>query len=136
MQALRRETDNFELPLTPLIDVIFLLLIFFLVATNFTTKEYDQQVKLPRTGSGNASKQSNDNLVINLHKDGTIVSGGRVINWQELNTKLTSWRQQSQGKRVLIRSDGEVAYSQVMEIMGLCRELGIEQVDLPVLKKR
>ncbi len=136
MRALIKEEDSFEIPLTPLIDVVFLLLVFFLVATNFTRKEYDQRVELPPTGSGKISEYVQQNLVLNIHKDGTVIVNGRVIEDSSLPAVLDDWKENSPGNRVIIRSDGKVTYNRVMELMGLCRETGIEQVDLPVVKKK
>lgn len=137
MRALSsREGENFEIPLTPLIDVVFLLLIFFLVATNFSHKEYDQRVELPKAAGGAESTYISSNLVVNVHKDGAIIINGRIIDNSELTKKLTEFKQSNPGNRVIIRSDGGVQYSRVMEIMSFCKESGIERVDLPVIEKK
>ena len=136
MRALSRESDNFDIPLTPLIDVVFILLIFFLVATNFTRKEYDQRVELPRTGSGKVNEYTRGNLVLNIHKDGTVIINGRVIEESELNKILQNWQSENNGQRVIIRSDGAVPYNRIMQIMSICKESGIERVDLPVVEKK
>ena len=136
MRAISKENDNFDIPLTPLIDVVFLLLVFFLVATNFNQKEYDQRVELPKTGTGAISEFVSGNLVLNVHRDGTIIINGRIIEDSDLNKQLIEWKNNNSGKRVIIRSDGGVQYSRVMQIMGFCKESGIQRVDLPVVEKK
>ena len=136
MQALKKEIDNFEIPLTPLIDVVFLLLVFFLVATNFSHKEYDQRVELPRTGSGKSSDYVQGNLVLNIHKDGTVIINGRVTEESKLDHTLQLWQQENKDRRVIIRSDGAVPYNRIMQIMSICKNSGIAQVDLPVVEKK
>ena len=136
MRALSKEEDSFDIPLTPLIDVVFLLLIFFLVATNFSHKEYDQRVELPKASGGKESTFISGNLVLNVHKDGAIIINGRVIEDAELTAKLSAWKTDNAGNRVIIRSDGGVQYSRVMGIMSFCKEAGIERVDLPVIEKK
>ena len=83
MKALAAEEDNFEAPLTPLIDIVFLLLIFFLVATSFTRKEVDQRVALPTVGGGAAATVAAGSLVINIRDDATLVINRRVVDIAE-----------------------------------------------------
>lgn len=132
MRALADEKDSFEVPLTPLIDVVFLLLIFFLVATTFNHKEMDHKVNLAQAEGGAKPKYERRNLVINVRKNGFVVIHGRVVAEGQLPAMLEQWRSENPGMRVLLRGDGKVEYSRVMTVMGICRTSGIERVDLPV----
>lgn len=134
MKTLIREEEKFEIPLTPLIDVVFLLLIFFLVATNFNHREYDQKINLPHAAGENKSKYNTENLVINIRDNGAIIINGRVIERSELPATIKEFQQASGRQHVVIRSDGNVRYTHVMEIMGMCKKAGIKRVDLPVIE--
>ena len=132
MRASREEGDEFEVPMTPLIDVVFLLLIFFLVATNFTRKEIDNKVDLPNVEGGVTKKKLPQVLILNIRADGTVVVNGEVIEKTALRDLVKRWHQKNPREYVAIRGDGKVPYETVMKIMGLCRAVGIERVDLPV----
>ena len=136
MRILITEENKFEIPLTPLIDVVFLLLIFFLVATNFNHKEYDQKVNLPHTTANNKSEYNNNNLVINIRDSGTIIINGRIISNAELTKKILTYKNSENKQQVIIRSDGNVKYTTVMKVMGMCKSAGIKKVNLPVIEDK
>lgn len=132
MPRLREEEDVFEVPLTPLIDVVFLLLIFFLVATNFTRKELDQKVRLPKSAGGEKPVDVPESMIINIRKSGVLVVNGSIVEADALKGLVTKFHQAHPERRVAIRGDGEVSYQHVMRVMGLCKTVGVEHVDLPV----
>ena len=139
MRAARLEDEEPLLPLTSLIDVVFLLLVFFLAATNFTRKELDQQVQLPRSGRPeDAAVPAPESLVINIRADGVLVVNGRVQDVDGLRETARSWRAARLAaglpSRAAIRGDGRAPYETVMRVLGLCRREGIVEVDLPVLE--
>lgn len=126
------DEERFEVPMTPLIDVVFLLLIFFLVATNFTRKEIDHKINLPRVGGGERPAQIPENLVINIRADGTIVVDKRVVEADELRLIVQRWQQRKPGKPVNIRADKNVIYAKVMGVLALCKRMKVDTVHLPV----
>lgn len=136
MRALVEEDDGADIPLTPLIDVVFLLLIFFLVATSFTRRELDQKVELPSAEGGAKSAFNKRNLVINIRGDGTLVIAGRLLTAAALAPAVREWREENPQMRVQLRSDGKVEYRQVMAVLGICRAAGVDKIDLPVLADR
>ncbi len=133
MHRLRDESDAFDIPLTPLIDVVFLLLIFFLVATNFTRKEVDQKVKLPRAEGGARNTGMPRNLVVNIRRDGTLVINGRVHEYDALRETVRQWRAESPEGRVAVRCDGRASWKRIARVLGACHAAGVENVDLPVM---
>ena len=138
MRASRDDDDTPELPMMSLIDMVFLLLVFFLVATNFVRPEIDQQVQLPRAGLQGGDAAVPSALVINVRADGVWVVDGRVVDEGGLRDAIRDWRSVSASAaggrpgRAAIRGDGRVSYEAVMRVMGLCRREGLVEVDLPV----
>lgn len=133
MKALREE-DNYEIPMTSLIDVVFLLLIFFLVATNFTRRETDHAVTLPQSEAGVKADQAPTRLVINIRQSGALVVNGKVTTEAELRRLITDFAAARPGRPAVIRADAMVPYQAVMRVFGMCRGAGIRNVDLPVLE--
>ena len=132
MHSLRDEEESFEVPLTPLIDIVFLLLIFFLVATSFTQKEIDQKVRIPQTEGGEVQTLKRESLVINIRRKGAIVVNGRLIKTEKLRSTISEWHKKNRKGNVAIRGDKDVAYGYIARVFGMCKAIGVSDVDLPV----
>lgn len=132
MKALQEE-DHFEIPMTSLIDIVFLLLIFFLVATNFTRREMDHKVALPQSEAGVKASQVPSRMVINIREEGTLVVNGRIMRDDELRTAVREFAEAYPERPAVIRADAKVPYRSVMQVFGICRSAGVRNVDLPVL---
>lgn len=132
MREYRDEEDVFEIPMTPLIDVVFLLLIFFLVATNFRPRERVHQVDLPQAGGGDIRLPDAADLILHIARDGVVHVAGEGVEMDALPPLLRAWREAHPQKRVSIRGDEQVPYVRIMQVMGLCRQAGIRDVELPV----
>ncbi|MCD8141260.1 MAG: biopolymer transporter ExbD [Planctomycetaceae bacterium] len=133
MKALQEE-DNFDIPMTSLIDIVFLLLIFFLVATNFNRRETDHSVVLPQSESGVKAENVPSRLVINIRHEGTLVVNGSVLSQAELRALAGEFVAAHPGRPAVIRADAQVPYRAVMQVFGICRGAGVVNVDLPVLE--
>ncbi|MDR2390073.1 MAG: biopolymer transporter ExbD [Planctomycetota bacterium] len=133
MRALREE-DHFEIPMTSLVDIVFLLLIFFLVATNFTRRELDHAVILPRSEAGTEDSRLPDRLVINIRQQGNMIVNGRSVDDDgELRRIVTEFAAARPGRPAVIRADARSPYQSVMRVFGICRASGVARIDLPVL---
>lgn len=133
MRALGDE-DTYEIPMTSLIDIVFLLLIFFLVATNFTRREMDHAVLLPESEAGVKVTNVPDRIVINVRDNGVIVVNGRVTTETELRSMVAGFASAHPDRPAVIRADGRVRYESVMKVFGICRAGGVKHVDLPVME--
>ncbi len=133
MKALQEE-EHFEIPMTSLIDIVFLLLIFFLVATNFTRRETDHSVVLPESESGVATTNAPERLVINIREEGTLVVNGSVMSEPDLRNLVTEFTQARPGRPAVIRADARVPYRAVMRVFGIVRGAGVTSIQLPVLE--
>jgi biopolymer transport protein ExbD len=134
MRALNDAENEADIPLTSLIDVVFLLLIFFLVATTFTRKELDQKVQLPRSEAGEKAVAAPENLIVNIREDGALVVNGRRLDEDGLRHELREWRAAHPDRPAAVRGDARVPYQAVMRVLGVCKAEGVVQVDLPVLE--
>lgn len=133
MRALGDE-DSYEIPMTSLIDVVFLLLIFFLVATNFTRREMDHAVSLPESEAGVKAVDVPERIVINIRESGVIVVNGMIATETELRSMVSGFSSAHPDRPAVIRADGRVRYESVMKVFGICRGGGVKRVDLPVME--
>src|SRR6476660_5860989 len=89
------KTSNDDLPvlnLTSMIDVLFLLIIFFMVGTKFIESERQIDLKLPQVKSGAALSAAPEKKIINVYADGTIVLDRKPVTLDELTSRLSAAR--------------------------------------------
>ncbi|MFP6604132.1 MAG: biopolymer transporter ExbD [Pirellulaceae bacterium] len=113
------------LNMTPLIDVVFLLLIFFLVATRFEQEDRELDVVLPSASEAKPMTVAPEELFVNIAKDGKIFVGGKVLGEEELLRLLEQTAVNRVGQSVIIRADERVQFSYVAMVMNLCNQAGI-----------
>lgn len=121
-------TEDFNIPHTPLLDVIFILIIFFLVSTTFYSKERDMKVELPKGNQGESVSRDKNLCVVNVRKGGTIVVNDSILTRDELEKRLISAKKS--GHRVEIRGDRKATHGKVMQVMNLCKKNGINNYSL------
>ena len=117
--------DEDRLDVTPLIDVVFLLLIFFMLTSTFVLQP-GIKVKLPRAITSEALREKN--LVIVITAGGKIYLDNEIVSPDELNTRLEKAAQDE--RAVLIKADRKISLGRVVEVWDLCRDVGIAQVSI------
>ncbi len=117
--------DDAVLNLTPMIDVVFLLLIFFMVATTFLDPEKEIEVDLPRAESGAASEEELDELVINVTSDGRILLGAEEVDDGDLRAALRTAASRDPATAVTIRGDRAARHEAIVGVMDACGSAGL-----------
>ena len=108
--------------LTPVIDVVFLLLIFFLVATEYHQEERELDVVLPEVAQAQPLAMTKE-LIVNITKAGVFKVAGRDYNEQQLYQIIREAKQNNPQMTALIRGDGESALRHAVRVMGMCNEV-------------
>lgn len=127
--------DDFGINLTPMIDVVFLLLIFFLVATTFAREEVEMNLKLPPSRSGVAGK-SGHVLTVNVLADGRITVDGRDVSMEALRQRLQAEADRNKDQAVLIRSDARGIVGTSLQVLDAVRLAKLSKVDFAALPER
>lgn len=118
--------------LTPLIDVVFLLLVFFLVATTFADEEVEMDLQLPDAASGEAGGD-NRQLVISIAENGAMRVAGREVTMEGLRQRLRAEAQRDDEQEVQIRGDIRVHFGLVAEALDACRTASLSRVSIAAL---
>jgi biopolymer transport protein ExbD len=128
---------EFGFNMTPMIDVVFLLIIFFLVSSHLARQETQMQLPLPAADSGEQSPEDErPRLTINVLGDGSLVLAGHTVQPDELQQRLRERITKSgQDLEVRIRGDREAPYGSVEPIMLACARSGIWNVTYAVYRK-
>ena len=111
--------------LAPMIDIVFLLLIFFIVTWQFSRSETELNVSVPTAEEGSELNRPKGEIIINVLADNTIRVEGYTVDLDQLRDKLAAIARQFENQPVRIRGDGKVAYQRIVEVIDTCQKAGI-----------
>ena len=120
-----------DINVTPMADIMIVLLIIFMVITPMLQKGVD--VKLPTAGNTKEKKDEPKTITVAVKKDSSIFLGGVRVEKQPDLVGLLKEKLEDvpEGSRIVyLKADAELAYSEVMKVMDLCREAGVEELAL------
>ena len=116
-----------SLTITPLIDVVFLLLIFFLVASRFSEEERQLDLNLPSVSEAMSVTAPINEIVINIDAQGQFFIDGAFRKVEQVEQILTRARSNNPlSQAVVIRADKKTDWDYVATAMNLCKKVGIE----------
>ena len=136
--------------LTPLLDVVFQLITFFMLVINFSQDNFDSRIKLPIAGSArpqdDASKMADERLVLNVDSRGNLLFNGQELSAAQATQKIKLEAQiaranikalrgkvdpnQELPARVVIRADRETPFAALFGLIGTCQSNGYQKFDL------
>ena len=127
----KREEDNFAMEMTPLIDVVFLLIIFFMVSTVFVDFSRRMDINLPSSKSSIIDEKPKT-LEIKMSKDKKIFLAGKPITLLGLEQTLRKLDVKGKKQTAIIRADKLLPYGEVIQVMGLLQKAGIPDISVAV----
>ncbi len=119
-----RRRPPLVLELTPLIDVVFLLLIFFMVSTTFVNEPAGLQVELPRSENRDVIPEGSD-VSVHLSADGRVFVEDEAVAAEELRQRLAEVAREDPATMVVLRADESLEHGRVVQVMDLARDLGL-----------
>ena len=130
-----RSTERIQayISMTPMIDVVFLLLIFFMVTSTYIQTS-SLNVDLPKAQTSDTSDQQNNTLVI--YQNGSIEWNGTSVQWEELATLFRNLKAENPNASIVIQGDQDVPYQSVVQAMDAARVSGIERLSLATVVKK
>lgn len=122
-----------SVPLAPLIDIVFLTLVFFMVTSVYSTLESEIDITLPTASTAQLDERSQGEIFINLRADGQIVLNGREVDQNELQVILNRVAAYFPGGSVIIRGDREADLGYAIAILDSCKIADIQNVSFAAL---
>ena len=129
MRFLKKSEEDYSINLPSMTDIIFLLLIFFMVATVLKDSTRRLDVQLPEARSGQTAEAQR--LTIEMAADGTMSLNGELITQAALEQQLQPAGDDAQ-RSAIIKADKRLSYGKVIEVMGLCQAAGIADIAVAV----
>lgn len=130
-----REQEQHDFQIAPMIDIVFLLLIFFIVSYAMTQIEYEMGIELPTAKAAGEQTSRRDQVVINIGPDGGIVVNRQSMSPAELHRRLekvVTFLEEEEGRSValsvVIRADEVTQHRHVMRVMDICRRAGVRDI--------
>jgi biopolymer transport protein ExbD len=120
-------------PLTPMIDVVFLLLCFFVTSQIFAQWETEIDVALPTASTGAMPQRLPGEVIVNVRADGSAVVNGQVLDDGQLRATMERLVDLFPGQPILLRADKATAYEHVVRILDTCRQADIWNISFATL---
>ncbi len=129
------QDDSGGIQLAPLIDIVFLILVFFMTTAVFTTLERKVDIKLPTADQSRQDERSAGEIYVNLRADGQIIVNDRELTVPELQDVLDRVAQFYPGGAVIIRGDREAMLGRAIAVLNCCKNADIDNVSFAALKE-
>jgi biopolymer transport protein ExbD len=114
--------------IAPMVDIVFLLLIFFLVTWNFARYETELDVKVPTAKEGKESRRAVGEVIINVKSDGSIFMNRREMSAEELTATLRKISELYPDQAVVLRGDESADYRHIVAVLDICRTANVWNV--------
>jgi biopolymer transport protein ExbD len=128
MRIRRRRDEEEGLPMTPLIDVVFQLLLFFLTATSFYKVEKDIKVDPPKATEGRATQHPIREITVNVRNEaagGFFIVDQRILSIEKLAGLLAKAAKDNPRQVVVIRGDKQAYHQKIVDVLNACKKANI-----------
>ncbi len=136
MRLRKRKNPSPEVSMSPLIDCVFLLLIFFLVATMYKKKDRDIAISPPVSRSASRLLADDKNVVLGVDPEGVLYWQGVPSSRGGIHRRIRELGEEDPGRQVRIDADAEAPFEQVAELLNLCQFFGMNHVGIRTYDER
>jgi len=130
----RTTSQHPGIQLAPLVDVLLLLLIFFLITWNAARNENELDVKIPKATAAKEKSAPIGDVIVNVKADGNVVVNRRTLSGPDLAQMLQSLVKLNPDQAVVIRGDEAGAYKNIVDVLNVCSEAGVSNVAFATAK--
>ena len=126
-RAARPELPGFQL--AAMLDVVFLLLCFFVTTSVYSQWENEVEIQLPSAESGVEPNRLPGEIIVNVAKDGAIRVNGRDLTPEELGAKCRALAAAFPGNPIVVRGDREASWESVLRVLDICAKNDLYNVN-------
>ena len=136
MPSRHQRSEDATINLTPMIDVVFLLVIFFMVGSKFSEAESRITVNVPTVGEMRSITRAPDERIVAIALDGSITLDGQPMTVSQLKSELQAQHQNYPGLRVAVRGEATGSLQQTVEVLHAVRSSGVDQIGISTQRMR
>ncbi len=129
------EQEPEPIQMAPLIDIVFLTLVFFMATTVYGVLESEVDITLPTADTSKPMSRTQGEIIINIKKDGSIVINNRAVTLPELQDVLIRVSQYFPGSAVIIRGDKEAMLGNAIQVLDCCRKANIQNISFATVRE-
>ncbi len=123
------EEIDLEIDMSPMIDLVFLLLIFFMTGSTMITYLQDPRVALPVADAAQVPRTLRSRTLVNVYENGTYADEhGNILSLDELGERFRAALMADPGVRLFVRSDRRVAHGAVRRLLDVASDAGLDRV--------
>jgi biopolymer transport protein ExbD len=131
-----RAAEEITINLTPMIDVVFLLVIFFMVGSKFSDAESRIKVNVPSVGEMRSITRVPDERIVAIEADGSVTLDGAAMSLSQLTETLRNQHANYPALKVAVRGDANGSLQQAVEVMHAVRSSGVDQIGISTRMRR
>lgn len=135
MKFKRPSQPEASFQLAPMIDIVFLLLIFFIVTWQFSRSEMDLKIQVPSsTDSKERQSRTYNEIIINVREDGSTRINGELISPEALYSKVGNIVRVNRNQPFRLRGDANTEFQHIVNVMDICTRAGVWNVSFATEK--
>ena len=119
--------DDARFDMTPMMDIVFQLIAFFMIVATYVTRE-KVEVELPLAVNAAVAENQQGRMMISITIDGQVWAGSQPLNLDELAGQVREWREDNAEAKIVIRADRSNSYGLVKQVMKVCRDAGLADI--------
>lgn len=136
MSASVGDDDDVQMNMTPLIDMLLVLLTFFLVATTLKKIEKEMPIDLPVSASAVEAPKEDPTLIISVNREGAVYLDSQPVTTEQLHATLRQAATANNQRRVRIDGDRLTPFQNIVYVMDLCQFEGLNNIGVHTSDKR
>jgi biopolymer transport protein ExbD len=132
LKNIRGERLSFQM--APMVDFVFLILIFFLSTYIYYDLEMGLDITVPRAVSSTSQKRMPGEIIINIAKDGLMSVNQKIVSPDDLEQMLMKISRLYEGQPVIIRGDGLTYHKDIVRVLDICAKSGIWNISFATVR--
>lgn len=124
----KRELAEEDFQMAPMIDMVFLLLVFFMCVSTLAQAEKNVDLELPESEESDVPENLSDRGIVSVDASGQPYLGARAVTLEEMKDTITASLQENPRLRIQVRADQAASYGEIKKILKACAEAGAYEV--------
>lgn len=128
MRVRRRELTAEDFQMAPMIDMVFLLLVFFMCVSSLAQADKRTPVELPESAESKVPEELADRAIVTVQPGGAVFIGGESTDLPELGRRLRTAMKENPRLRLQVRADRQATFAEIKTVLRACAEAGAYEI--------